>query len=221
MSRIRRLAGPDPLARAVSVALICAVGAATSCGIGTDEGPRDLAASSATSTSTTEVTGAGDKTAQAVLYFVQGEKLVPIRRAVQARTDQGVLDSLLQSPTAEEGPQLSSSIPSGTRLLRLSQGGTLLSVDLSKEFNDVVGPRRQQAVGQIVLSETELEGVEELAFSIDGKPFKVTTSRGDVDVVSACDYASMLADPSAEDVELTTGQITLLELTKDGLEKCP
>lgn len=207
--------------RGLALVLTCTVAIATACGIGTDDNPRDLAASTSTSTSTTEVTGTGGKTAQAVLYFVQGEKLVPVRRAVQARTDQAVLDSLLQSPTPDEGPQLSSSIPSGTKLVRLSQDGPLLSVDLSEEFNDVVGPRRQQAVGQIVLSETELEGVEELAFSIDGKPFKVTTSRGDVDVVSACDYASMLADPSAEDVELTTGQITLLELTKDRLENCP
>ncbi len=188
------------------------------CGIAADGTPRELAATTSTSTTVAEQAG----TAPAVLYYVQADRLVPITRALPARNAEAILDSLLQAPAPEEGSGLSSSIPANTQLRDLERSGTLLAVDLSEEFDDVVGPSRQLAIGQMVLSETALSETTQLTFSIEGEPFKVTTSRGDVNVVSACDYASMLADPEAEEAELTTGQITLLQLRRKELkEECP
>jgi spore germination protein GerM len=190
----------------------------SACGISTDGAPRELAATTSTSTTPPEQAG----TAPAVLYYVQADRLVPITRALPARNAEAIIESLLQPPAPEEGAGLSSSIPANTQMLGLERSGSLLAVDLSREFDDVVGPSRQLAIGQMVLSETALSDTTQLTFSIEGEPFKVTTSRGDVNVVSACDYASMLADPEAEEAELTTGQITLLQLRRKELkDECP
>jgi spore germination protein GerM len=190
----------------------------SACGISTDGAPRELAATTSTSTTLPEQAG----TAPAVLYYVQADRLVPITRALPARNAEAIIESLLQPPAPEEGAGLSSSIPANTQMLGLERSGSLLAVDLSREFDDVVGPSRQLAIGQMVLSETALSDTTQLTFSIEGEPFKVTTSRGDVNVVSACDYASMLADPEAEEAELTTGQITLLQLRRKELkDECP
>jgi hypothetical protein len=187
------------------------------CGISADEAPRGL---TATTTSTTAPEQTGD--APAVLYYVKADRLVPVTQSLPARSAEAILESLLQSAVPEEGSGLSSAIPTGTRMLDLKRSGTLLAVDLSEEFADVAGPSRHLAIGQMVLSETALSDTTQLTFSIEGEPIKVTTSRGDVNVVSACDYAQILADPEAEDIELTTGQITLLQLRRKELkEACP
>ena len=130
------------------------------------------------------------------------------------------MDSLLIPPTGTEGTGLSSSIPSATELLGLRLDRGTLFVDLSEDFEDVGGPARQQAIGQIVLSQTLLPGVSRLSFRVDGELLKVTSpDRGDVDVVDACDYESLLAEPDGEDTELTEGQTTLLRLRHEDLDQ--
>jgi len=221
LSRVPRL-----LAVAVATMLaVITVLAAAGCGISSDDSPRDLAASTSTSTTVPQGTQGN---APAVLYFVQGKFLVPITRSLPERTEQAILESLLKAPTPQDGANLSSSIPAGTELLRLQREGTLLRVDLSKEFEGVVGPDRQQAVAQMVLSETGKadsgdDGVQRLTFSIDGDPFKVTSpSRGDVSEVTSCDFTSLLAEPGGVGVDLTEGQGTLLKLRRDELARnCP
>ena len=61
-----------------------------------------------------------------------------------------------------------------------------------------MGPSRQLAVAQLVLTATGLPGVRTVQFSIDGKPVTVPTpTRGDVGAVTACDVATLLADPDS------------------------
>lgn len=210
---VRRTGAPVVLA---AVAVLVSTG----CGIGADATPRELAVTTSTSSSIVPESEEGD--VATVLYFVQGEKLVPLTRALPSRSEKEVLESLLVPPTPQEGVGLSSAIPAGTQLIEVFRDGRTLSVDLSEEFNDVVGPSRQKAVGQMVMSLTELDADLELTFSIDGEPAKVTTSRGDVSMVSACDFESMLADPADESSELTPGQGALIEQRRRDLARsCP
>jgi hypothetical protein len=206
-----------PISRVPWLLGLCALFVAAGCGIGVDSEPRALPLSTTTST-TAAPESSGD--APSIIYVVQTERLVPLTRSLETRTPEAVMGSLLVPPTSAEGTRLSSSIPAATELLGLRLDSGTLFVDLSSDFEDVVGPARQQAIGQVVLSETLLPDVDRLSFSIDGDLLQVTSpDRGDVDVVDECDYASLLADPDAEETELSEGQTALLRLRREDLDQ--
>jgi len=186
------------------------------CGVGVDDEPRALPV---TTTSTSVPTDpSGDEFS--VLYMSQAEQLVPITRNLSDRTPQSVMESLLVPPQ-NEGSGLSSAIPAGTEVLSIEEEGGVVTVNLSEAFDDVVGTRRQLALGQMVESLVPLDGVERVAFEIEGEPLEVTTSAGDVFEVGECDYAELLADPVAETTSLGEGQLILLQRRRDNLaESC-
>lgn len=194
------------MVRALACGTVVAVLAG--CGVGTDSEPRAIEAPSTTTTSTPPDTGS----VAAVLYFVQLEDLVPVTRAVPKRTPEDIIESLLVSPTDTDGQALSSAIPAGTQLLDTEEGDTgLLQVNFSEDFADVQGPSRQFALGQIVLSVTGLEEVSDVTFALEGEPLLATSpERGDVKIVTACDYRSLLADPADDDLMLTLDQLSKL-----------
>lgn len=203
-----------------AVAILACSLLAAACGIEADPSPRALPVSTTTTTvPTTEPTGE----AETVLYMVKASALVPIVRRLPARTPREVMSSLLVPPSGGEGQGLSSSIPSATRLLGISgpENG-LVEIDLSEDFEDVEGEARVLAVGQIVMSETLLPDVETLTFSIEGEPLSVfSPESGDVEVVDACDYATTLTDPTAEDVDLTIQQaLSLNDRRQELRESC-
>lgn len=205
----------------VATALLLGVLAAA-CSIGTDDTPRDLAVSTSTTAAPSTPTVGG---ATAVLYYVDDGQLVPTTRSLSDRRVSTVLDALLKTPSSDQQSRnLTSSIPVGTRLsgARLEEG--TLNVDLSSEFDNVVGPSRQQAIAQIVMTATELPGVDRLRFSVNGKPVQVATpTRGDTTTVSDCDYRSLLAKPSDVDAaKLGQGTIQRLQVRQTNLaQSCP
>lgn len=189
----------------------------SSCGVGTDSEPRALAPTSTAPTSLPDDAG----TATSVIYFLQSELLVPVTRSLPDRTPKAVIESLLVSPTNADGEGLSSSIPASTRLLSASTSEDRTNVDLSADFGDVVGESRNQALGQIVLSITGLPDVTTVTFSLEGEPIKVTTSRGEVSVVTDCDFQTLMADPESSDLRLSPEQLDILNLRVDDLaDRC-
>jgi len=195
--------------------------AGMSCGIGNDREPRALPGSTSTSTtSTPESSG----TEPSIVHVVQAEKLVPITRELTEYTPRKVMESLLVQPGPTEGRNLSSAIPAQTTLLGIEQEGDLLRVDLSEEFESIVGKVRSQAIGQIVLSQTLVPGVDRLAFSIDGDPLRVQSldpDRGDVEIVEECDFVDLLAEPDAETTDLSDQQLAILALNREDMkERC-
>lgn len=195
--------------------------AAGGCGIDGDPEPRALPIS--TSTSTTSVPEQSG-TEASIIYFVQAEKLVPITRELPTRTPEAVMESLLAPPTPADGTGLSSAIPPSTELLGLELSDGLLRVDLSEEFEGVVGQVRSQAIGQIVLAQSVLPQVDRLSFSIDGDPLRVQSldpERGEVEVVQDCDFVELLAEPEADTTRLTAQQQTILTVQRDEMtERC-
>ena len=192
-----------------------------SCGISADSEPRALPVTTTTST-VRNTEPSGDQRAD--IYLVTNSSLVPTLRQVPARTPTEVMNSLLIPPSSAEGESLSSSIPAATKLLGVERDESgLLKVDLSSDFEDVQGDARVLALGQIVMSLTELPGVDRLQFFIDGEPLKVFSGeRGDVDTVNACDYAERLRNPADDnttgrDSDLTPGQLAALTERRDEL----
>jgi len=206
--------------RLVALAAVLAV-AAAGCGIDSDPEPRALPISTTTSTTTVPEQSGTEPT---IIHFVQAEKLVPITREIPARTPEAVMESLFAPPTPADGTGLSSAIPPSMEVLGLELTDGLLKVDLSEEFETVVGQVRSQAIGQIVLTQTILPDVDRLSFSIDGDPLRVQSldpDRGEVEVVEDCDFVELLAEPDADTTRLTAQQQTILAVQRDEMtERC-
>jgi hypothetical protein len=141
---------------------------------------------------------------QTWVYLTLNEELVPTIREVPAASPAAVLNTLLAPPSeAESAAGLVTQIPEGTEVLSVEQNDTVLRVNLSAEFEDVIGASRQLAIGQIVLTVTELTGISEVTFQIDGDPQRVSSPvAGDVVRVSDCDYLPLI--PTAETIQGST-----------------
>ena len=161
------------------------------CGVPLDDSPRAMQSTRSGEPSPTSV-AQGDTAAY--IYMLLDGSLVPAAREVSSRQPGPILDSVVQAPTADETTAgFISQVPMGTEVLGSVQSGDVLSVDLSTEFENVIGRTRQEAIGQMVFSATDLPGINEVTFSIDGTPLQVSSpTRGDVERVMDCDFLPLL-----------------------------
>lgn len=209
------------MASAVALSIIAAL-AVGACAVRGDAQPRALSIST-TTTEVSDVPTSGG--AAALVYYVRNSKLLPVRRSLPDRRVETVLSALLETPEPVERIKgLGSSIPTGTELLGLQTSGGTVSVDLSKSFENVVGPSRQQAIAQLVLTTTELPDIRAVKFLVNGKPVQVTSpTRGDTTNVTDCDYESLL--PTREEVQdasLDAATTARLDLRRETLaQRCP
>lgn len=138
----------------------------------------------------------GDLTAVS-MYLIRDETLVHVTRDLPSPPGpEGILASLLDGVTEPEiRANLRTSIPPGTRVISVTPEGPLLRVDLSSEFAVVGGEEEILAVSQIVLTATSIEGVESVAFELDGVTTAVPLPDGalSLDPVGADDYAALIA----------------------------
>lgn len=118
------------------------------------------------------------ETVEITLYFPdrQGLYLVAENREVEKDGDdlaQTVVTELMEGPESDE---LLSLIPEGTRLNSVTVKDGLCTVDLSAEFTDKASGGSASdtlCVYSIVNSLTELEGIDEVMFLIDGKTVEI------------------------------------------------
>ncbi len=162
------------------------------CGLGFDDEPRALQEEASTTT-VAATPSVGRLTT--VVYYVREGALVPLDQELPDRNPSTLLTVLAMPPSA--GPSgLGTSVPAGTEVLGTTRAGDRLIVNLSSNFDNVVGLSRQQAIGQMVLTVTGQGAVEQMEFQIDGDTITVSsTRRGDTTVVDECDFAALLASP--------------------------
>lgn len=172
-------------------ALLAALLAVAACGIPLDDTPRPaLAAPTTTAPDGAPLAESGGTTA--FLFFVADNLLVNLDLEVPSTEPRDVLDALFAGLPTSAFDEAVSQIPPGTRVLGVRRSGQVLTVDLSSDFENLVGAGRQLAAAQIVLTVTELTGVDEVSFSISGKRTQVfSPARGDADRVGACDYVAL------------------------------
>lgn len=173
---------------------------ATACSIGADDEPRALTVSTTTTSTPAAPTSGG---ASAELWYVSDGALVPVSLSLPDHLLSTVVGAMFDAPDQTvEAQDLTTSIPVDTSLRSVDLVDGTLTIDLSEEFDNVIGPSRQQAIAQIVLTATDFSNVSRVRFQVDGTPIQVATpTRGDAATVTACDYVSLLADP----VELSQG----------------
>ncbi len=89
--------------------------------------------------------------------------------ALQARAE-ATLRALLAGPEGRLARTLTTAIPRGTRLLRLSYADSLATVDLSDEFASGAGGSGLLRVGQIVWTVTRLIPTASVRITVEGRP---------------------------------------------------
>jgi hypothetical protein len=117
-------------------------------------------------------------------YFLRGRFVGTSHRSVVA-TDppaEAALRELLVGPTAEErAAGLHTQIPAGTRLLGLTLGDGLATVDLSGEFAAGVDPLEDRGrLAQVVYTLTQFPSINGVRFRIDGSPLVFRNGEGAV-----------------------------------------
>lgn len=80
-----------------------------------------------------------------------------------------VMQALLRGPNdAEVGNDLTTALPSGLELLSATRLGGTVTVDVSDELLNVSGEGSILAVGQIVATASELDGVSSVRLTVEG-----------------------------------------------------
>ena len=179
-----------PLARFVAPLALSAFALwGSSCGIPLDDQPRAIAAVGAEAARPTPSTAPGGSAAY--VYLATDDHLVPVEHEVGGGTVAERITALLAlEPTALE---TSSQVPGGTRLLGVERSASIVTIDLSKEFDNLQGVARRLAAAQLVFTATESSGVEDVLFKVNGRTARVDSPvAGDTDRVRACDYLSLL-----------------------------
>jgi len=167
-------------------------GAAGATAIPSDEIPFSLARSTASPPPVTA-------TAPFSLAFVRSGRMVDVIRQLDKRQPvESVLTALLDGPTAREDARgITSEIPPQTRLLTVSVTGSVVQVNLSREFQSAGSSQSVLLrVAQVVRTLTLVKGVAFIRFQIDGVFVSVPTDGGVVDrPVGSSDYASVRPQP--------------------------
>ena len=180
-----------PIPRLVAVLAAVAVVAA-GCGIPLDDSPRAMSPGGAGRAIEQTPTSGGDTTAY--VYFVKNDRLVDVTREVPSRSTDEVLNALFSGPTAAEAANgLISQIPVGTVVEDVTRGDSSIRLDLSDQMLDVIGTANLQAIGQIVMTLTDIDPASTVEVRVNDQTLKVSSpTRGDVAQVSECDFLGQL-----------------------------
>jgi len=165
-----------PLRRAALGSLAVLAFALGSCSINTEGGPRDIPQRDRGELDSNPEQGAGAATGSGKIYLLtpevtgQPRTLKAVARDV-GNTPDGALRALFKGPNSQELQEtMRSAIPTGTRLIDVTQKGSVLVVDVSNELQQLNGEALIDGVAQIVLTASEITGVSQVSITIDGVP---------------------------------------------------
>jgi hypothetical protein len=172
--------------------VIATVALVAGCGIPVDRSPRAMSPGGAGRAAEQTPTSGGDTTAY--VYFVKNDRLVDVTRDVPNRSVSEVLSALFSGPTpAETSNGLISQIPVGAVVQKVTTSDSSIRLDLSRQMLDVIGTANLQAIGQIVLTLTDINPGSTVEVRVGGQTLKVSSpTRGDVAQVSECDFVGLL-----------------------------
>ena len=171
--------------------LLLALLVTAACGIPVDASPETISVDLGDLGEIEEATGA--RLAAVSIYLVRDDRLVHVTRDLPSPAQlSDVLESLVSGETdPEDRAGLRSSIPIGTELRGVTEEGGVARIDLSSDFAAVGGRQELLAVAQVVFTAAGIEGVDAVAFELEGTPTDVPTPSGALadHPVTAADYA--------------------------------
>lgn len=190
----RRIRG----ARCVAAALTALM--TTSCGFPTQREAHavpDENVPDALRTTDTDDPSPNVATEPAAIWFVRDTLLDQVQHRVAAPATAGtVVAELLLGPTeGEQGRSFRSAIPDATVVVSASTAGGLATVELAPEFAEIPVADQVLAVGQLVLTLTDLRGVGRVRFQVDDAVVAVPLPTGEASdqTVSRDDYVELIA----------------------------
>ncbi len=190
------------------LAVLLVLGLATgvaSCGLNADDDPvaipvEDLPPDLLDPNPPTSTTLSGSPTTSVTVYLLvrtgNTTRLTPVEREVEEVSSRDVINALLAPPSREEQALgLISSIPADTALLDTepADSNEQLVIDLSRDLFDIEGSELANAFAQIVWTVTELDGVSQVRFRIDGESARAPNAEGTEQpgAVTRADYAAL------------------------------
>ena len=133
--------------------------------------------------------------APAVLWYVEGIRLVPVM--VESASDEptDLLAALLAGRGLEVGSTGRSSIPPGTTILGVDVSDGVATVDVSRDFTLIGGDEELLAIGQIVLTTVAAPSVDGVVFTIEGAAVEAPTGEGALveRPLTAADFDALVA----------------------------
>ncbi len=158
----------------MTMLLLMVASVLASCSIQPDAAPNDLPADRA------DVFGepaTGDEAAGTNRIYLLAptdadspQRLRSVQRGVPT-SPAAVLGSLFSGPNAEErASQLDTAIPADIRLNGARPTGSLLTIDVNDVFDELTPDGLRLAVGQIVATATDIDGVTDVQLRVDGEP---------------------------------------------------
>ncbi len=186
------------------LALVCAVTVLAGCGVPVENGARPVPAEripeGLLASDTTTPTEPDDRESIDV-WLVRDGLLVASRHEIERPvTAQRALDELLSGPDEDEQSRsLRSAIPDAAVLVSAEVSGGIARVELAASFSDIPAGDQVLAVGQIVLTLTDLRGVGLVAFSVADGPIAVPLPSGESsgEQVSRDDYVELASVDTA------------------------
>ena len=187
----------------VVLALIVGVSA---CGVAADDGPKairaeDLPPDLLDPNPPTSTTISGSPTTAVTVYLLvrtgTTTRLAPAAARGRRRHEPGERIAALLAPRSSEEQErgLESSIPSDTVLLDVEyvEANSELVVNLSGALFDVQGAELSNAFAQLVWTVTELDGVRQVRFRVDGQEYRAPDAEGieQEGAVTRADYSQL------------------------------
>lgn len=140
------------------------------CGVQPDAAPRDLPETE--QDIAIEVSPAASDAAGANRIYLVAPGEEQLLRSVprQAESQSDLIEILLAGPNDQElADQFSTFIPPSTELLSARPQGQVITIDLSGGISEISGEDLARAVGQIVYTASELDGIEVVQLRVDGE----------------------------------------------------
>jgi hypothetical protein len=129
------------------------------------------------------------------VWFVRDGSLARARHSVPSPADASIaVDEVLAGPSAsEQGESLRSAIPDPEAVVGVTVGRGVATVDLRAAFAEIPASDQVLAVGQLVLTLTDLRGIGRVEFQVNGEQVPVPLPNGEPSegTVSRDDYLSL------------------------------
>lgn len=141
------------------------------CGLSPDALPRDLPEDEQSLAPSQTATGGQAEGPDRIFLGAPGEErlLRSVPRDAISRRD--LIEILLAGPNEDElEEQFTTFLPSSLELNSTFKQGPLLFLDVSQDLTELTGQPLSQALAQLVYTSTELDGVERVQITVDGRP---------------------------------------------------
>ena len=163
------------------------------CGVPLDDHARAINRATTTTIVSTSSTTPDSSSEQVSVYYVDDKGLLTqkgglVAYKVDVAEQPTVRAALSILFTAEVPARMKTSIPKGTDVITVTESGSLVTVNLTNEIDDVTGDAQKAAYAQMVFTVLAFPEFTRVKFSIEGNPVQAPTDGPNRSEVSEENY---------------------------------